>query len=953
MKYNKSKFILTGLCASMAMAVSAQEATAEAADSIASKKVNVAFRQVDENDLLGGVSSVDVKSLLEKNYFTYSLDAMQTYVGGFNGNSLWGQDHENNQGYLVLVDGFPRPTDNTLPTEIESITFLKGAQAVVLYGSRAAKGAILITTRRGTADGLDIDVRLNTGFEVMKNLPEYMGSAEYMAYYNQNKKMDGDNAFYSDDEINFSALGKNPYRYPNVNFFSSDYIKQYRNRTDVSVELNGGGDRTKFYSNVGYYRMGDYLNFGEAKDNYISRLNIRGNVDIKITDNIKAVIDANATFYDAKTANGSFWSASATMRPNYPVGAAPLIPVDMIDPNATEAIDLIKTTNNVFDGMFLAGSQGMYTNAIADIYAAGTSTFTSRNLQFNTGVEFNLRDLLEGLKFKTDFAFDYSTDYTTSYNNKYAIFTPTWSNYQGKDVIVALKKENDDVHDGKQNISISDNSRTAAYSAQFNYDNTFDGVHNVSAIVLGNMFQQTTAGQYHRVANANLGWLAAYNYDHKYYVNYAANMIHSAKLAEGHRQAVSNTFELGWRLTKESFLEDNGIFDDLLISASYGIINQDIDIKVGDNEYYLADPQWGQEYGYGWYDGASEKYTTSIRGANPGLEPIKRKEISVNLKASMFNKMITLDASYFQTKSEGYLIDNSTAFPDYMNIGYPKSSFIAIVNNNNNKRWGYDFSVNFNKKFGEVDFQLGINGTYYDTEATKRDENNIESEQYKNRVGKALDGVWGLECLGIIRTEEQLAEALKCEYGFGHTPRLGDLMYKDQNGDGKIDTNDRVELARGNGYGEPLSLGVNLSAKWNGFTVFALVTGGFGGHGYKNNSYYWMNKDSKYSAIARECWSETNPNALYPRISESTGGNNNHIESDFWLYKTDHIDLAKIQLTYDLPSSIFEGIFIKGASAFVNGSNLLTIAEEKEYMEMYVGSEPRSRFFNCGIKVKF
>ena len=185
-KSYKSKLLLAGLVVLAPVGVDAKAAVEQATDTAGAEKemVQVAYRKVAKKDILGGVSVVDVADLMKKNYNTYSLDNMQGYVGGFNGNSLWGMD-SNNAGYLVMVDGVPRDATNVMPSEIDQITFLKGAQAVVLYGSKAAKGAVLITTKRGKNDGLKVEVRANTGLHVAKSFPEYLSSAEYMTLYNE------------------------------------------------------------------------------------------------------------------------------------------------------------------------------------------------------------------------------------------------------------------------------------------------------------------------------------------------------------------------------------------------------------------------------------------------------------------------------------------------------------------------------------------------------------------------------------------------------------------------------------------------------------------------------------------------------------------------------------------------------------------------------------------------
>ena len=292
-----------------------------------SEQVNVAFRKVAAEDVLGGISSINYEEIAAKNNELNSLTNMQGYTSGFNGSSLWGMSD-----YLVLVDGVPRPADSVKPEEIASITFMKGANAVVLYGSRAANGAILITTKRGKQEDLRINVKANTGWHVAKVYPEYLPSAEYMSLYNEALANDGLSPKYSKNDLYNYASGENPYRYPDVNFYSSDYIKKAYNRTDVTAEIEGGNERTKFYSNVSYYRQGDFLNFGQAKNNSIDRFNVRGNVDMQLNDFISAYVNANATYYNSKSANGgSYWSQAASFRPNR---VAPLLPMDVFDKNS-------------------------------------------------------------------------------------------------------------------------------------------------------------------------------------------------------------------------------------------------------------------------------------------------------------------------------------------------------------------------------------------------------------------------------------------------------------------------------------------------------------------------------------------------------------------------------------------------------------------------------------------
>lgn len=944
MKHIKARYILYAMLLASPFTMSAQ--TAENDTLSNDPLVNVAYRQVAQSDIIGSVAVLDYEALTEKNYNTYSLDNMQAYVSGFNGNSLWGMDADNDQGYLVFIDGVPRDANNVLPTEIAQVTFLKSAQAVVLYGSRAAKGAILITTKRATNDGLSVSVRANTGVAVAKAFPEYLGAAEYMTLYNEALANDGNAPLYSAEEIYNHSAGLNPYRYPDINYYSSEYINKAYNRTDVTAEISGGGKRAHFYSNVSYYNQGDFLKVGEAANNNTSRFNVRGNVDVHINDFVKAHINANTTFYDAKSAKGDYWNVASTMRPNFPQHAAPLIPISLIDPNATGALELIAASGNIIDGKyFLGGTQQNTTNAFADMYAAGRSKWTSRQFQFDTGVDVDLQKVLKGLTFKTNFAMDYATSYNTSYDNTYAIYTPTWSNYNGKDVIVGLTKEGLDEKSGNQNIGGSSANMTVLFNAMFDYNRTFAQKHNLSALLVASGFQQTISGTYHRTSNANIGVQAAYNYDKRYYADFSGALVHSAKLAPGHRKAFSPSVTLGWKIGNESFMEGSD-FDDLTLSVSGSVLNQDIDIA----DYYLYAPVWKTDnYGYEWNDGNLSQFVTSSRGQNDLLSFIKRKEFSVNVNGALFDRTLTFDASYFIQSMEGYTITNSSTWPSHLATGYPSQSFIPTINYNNNARTGFDISVNYRKTFGDFTLAAGLNATIYETLATRRDEVYTDHRQ---RAGKPLDGIWGYECLGIFQSQEEIDSWVP--QSLGSTVRPGDLKYVDQNGDGVVNSDDQVFLGRGGWYGNPLTFGANLTLSYKSFTLFAIATAGYGAYGVKNSSYYWIDDQDKYSAVVRDRWTpETAATATYPRLTVTEGANN-FVTSDFWMYSTRRFDLAKVQLTYEMPQAVLRNNkVVKGFSAYISGSNLLTISPERKHMEMNVGSAPQARFYNLGVKLGF
>ena len=939
---SKYKGILPiSLFALLSQGVMAQESADTRADSI-----NVAFRKSDVRDVIVPVSKVNVSELMEKNYNTYSLDNMQALTAGYNG-QLWNQGEA-----LVLIDGVPRDANNVLPTEIEDITFLKGASAVVLYGSRASKGVILITTKRGSIAPLKISARANYTMDVAKSFPTYLDGAEYMTLYNQALANDGLSPKFTDEQIYNTAAGTNPYRYPNQQFYTSDYLNKTKSRYDVTAEFQGGGKFAQFYTNVSYYRQGDFINFGEGKNNYTDRLNVRGNIDLQLSDWASGWVNANATYYNQHGSNSNFWSAASTLRPNR---VAPFIPVSFIDPLDVNSLNLIQNTRNIIHNpaglpagdYFLGATQEDQSNAFADMYSAGYNTWTSRQFQFDAGVKFDLKSILKGLSFKTNFAVDYKTSYSTSLNDQYATFGVNWTQMDGYDVIGSLTQYGQDKHTGTLNASNSAEQQTIAWNGQFDYVNSW-GDHNLHATLVANGYQQTISGEYHRVSNANLGLQASYNFAHKYYVDLAANAVHSAKLPEGNRKAISPSVTLGWRLTSEDFMKDMDWLDDLRLTAGYTVLNQDLDIA----EYFMykdiftATGTW-----WGWSDANNSIQTSdSQRGGNDELSFVKRKEFNVGLNGALLKNKLTFSVNYFNTTVDGLLAQPDYIYPSYMHTYWPVSTFVPYINYGKNRRQGIDFAIAYNDKAG--DFEWGVQAFGQTTTSKNlRVAENVEFE-YQRSEGKATDALWGLECLGYYNSQEEIDNA-EAKSSFG-TVMPGDLKYKDQNGDGIIDSKDQVVLGR---WGAKFSGGLNLTLKYRNFTLFAMLTGQFGGNAIKDDTYNWVYGERKYSDVVRGAWTaekfKNGEMISYPRLTTQSP-DNNFRTSDYWMYKTDRLDLARVQITYDFSKSLFgPKSIVKGLQIYANGNSLLTIAGERDQMERNIDSSPQTRSFTLGAKVEF
>ena len=998
MKNIKTNIFLFAMLAASPMTVNAQ--TADDADSIvAKKKVHVAFRDKDADHLLGGVSYVDMEELAKKDYTMSSLEDLYGLVGGWNGNNLWGMDNDrldnNDNGNLplVFIDGVKRPSNNVLPSEIESITFLKGAQAVVLYGSKGAKGAILITTKRGKVDGLQINANANTGWHFAKEFPEYIGSAEYMTLFNEasiNDAVGQGNAAavreklpYSQQEIYNHALGANPYRYPNVNWYSDEYVRKAYNRSEGTLEIQGGGTRAHFYTNINYYRAEDLINFGPAKDNYTDRFSVRGNVDLVVNKFITGWANVSATYYNEYKNKGDFWGAASTMRPNFPQGAAPLLPISMLDTNANMAWGTVGKSLNLLGGQWFpgGGTDGAKTNAIADCYFGGETQAVSRQFQFDAGINYDMGKFVKGLSFKTLFSIDYAASYSLAYKNTYGLFQPTWSNYNTADAIVAIKQTENEVITGTKTMSDTKYRQTITWNGHFDYDHTFAGKHHVTGLLLASMYTTTASGEYHRYANANLGLQAGYDYMGRYFAEVGLAGVHSARLPEGNREALSHSFTLGWNIAKEKFMKNTGI-DDLMISASYSNLNDDADVYYKDNYYYIYDAVWKADGpSYSWSEGANSAPSTySTNGANPALDYIHRKEFSLSLRGSFFNKLLSAELTYFNTDMDGYIVQNPTQYPSHLKTGLSSGKFSPAINNNVANHKGFDFSIKAQKQFGQVHAELGLVGTYLTTEWKKYDEVIDPKATYRNQAGelthegRPLDVIEGYKCIGfytiddfdVVTTEKnnKIVKTYKLKegkYNLGGIVLPGDLKYEDVNGDGTIDKKDQVELGKSGSYGAPWTFGVNLTLKYKNWTLFVLGNGQFGAKGMMNSSYYYMTGTNKYSVNVRDHFQYTyndegiitgfvNDDCTHPRLSVSNTPANG-VASTYWMYSTDRFNLRKVQLTYDFPKEMFDGKWVKALSVYVNGNDLLTISKHRKMMETNVGYAPQTRFYNLGVKV--
>jgi TonB-linked SusC/RagA family outer membrane protein len=895
----------------------------------ASDVVNLPFAKIDKKDLPGAISVLNPTTYIDQDYNVSVENGMNGRVGGLLwSNNIWGLENA-----IVMIDGVRREFADVTLSEVQQITVLKGVNAVALYGSQAAKGVILITTKRGGANTPKVSVRVNSGIAQPKELPHYLNSADYMTLYNEARRNDGALTDYYDAATIQNYRTGNTYRYPSVDYYSSEYLKKFQTATDANAEFSGGNNTASFYSNVGWSSGSTLLNLGEGKNERDNRLNIRGNVDLKLNDFISSTLSVSAIFADSRRARGNFWGNSATLLPQR---VTPLIPIDLISPTDKASIGIVKASHNIIDGKYLLGGTQQYTtNPIADLYAAGYDDNVRRTFQITNGIDANLGSLLHGLSFHTLFNFDYGNSYLQSISNTYAIYAPTWN--ASYDSLTKLQKYNDDAVPGTQNINNTIQRKMIGVSAWLDYNKTVKNNHNISAKLLGYTSSMNKDSIYQPTTNAHLALQLDYNYQHKYWADFTGAYVNSTKLPEGNRAAFSPTVALGWLLSSENFLAGVKAIDYLKLTASAGILNTDLDISG----YYLYDNIYSSQAYFTWNDGiqGQNRASQASYGASPGLSFPKRKEVNAGIEGAFFKNLLSLQATYFKTDMADMLTQRFALYPSYF------ANFIPYTNYNSTSRSGFDALLNVDKKVGAVSLNLGFNATYAKSEVTKRDE--LYLDAYQNRAGKPADAIFGLVSNGFFANQADIDNSPRQMFS---EVKAGDIKYVDQNGDKVIDSKDEVMIGR---WIAPFTYGITFSAGFKNLNLFVLGTGSQGGNGVRNNTYYWVAGDAKYSDVVWDRWTPaTAATAKFPRLSSSQNANDFRY-SDFWLYKTDQFNLSKVQLTYNFTSKVVSKGLFKDLGIYVSGGNLVRFSKNRDILDLTVAGTPQFRYYNAGLRAKF
>ncbi|TSE46931.1 ferrienterobactin receptor precursor [Phocaeicola vulgatus] len=900
-------------------------------------------------NLSGSVAMVDSKELENRPIQNVSsgLQGLMPGVAITGTNGAPGQDAGkirvrgigtlNEAGPYILVDGIETGTLSAVdPNDIESISVLKDAASAAIYGSKAANGVVLITTKRGKTGQTKISYSGYLSFQNATNMIERMGSYEYASLLNQALEAEGMSKRFNDTELQKFKDGNDPL-YPDTDWYDLAYKTGVQHRHNVNI--NGGSENVKYMASLGYLNQTGILpNAGREQ------FNARTNLDMKINKRLSARMNLSFIKNDYSDASSAYYGGSSDQI---------IRQLNLIAPWIVARYD-DGTWGTISDGSPIAWlDSGMKVNR--DNY----------NFSGMAAVDY---EIFDGLKLTLQGA------YVNNLQNY---------NYFQKYIKYNENKESDPSQLDERFYKWD---RTN-YDALLNYNKNF-GKHNIKGLLgwhtekynykyqkavrkkfPNNELTDMNAGDASTQSNegytaelAMISWFARINYDFagKYLLEANIRADASSRFAEGHRWGYFPSFSGAWRISEEAFMESakDSWLSGLKIRASWGQLGNQDALSGSNNDYYPALNTYNLDSKYAFGGSLnSGYYQRKYR-----LETISWEKAStwgVGVDFTLFNKLNgSLD--YYNRKTTGIIMD----------VTVPKEFALDAYKDNvgSMRNSGIEINLSYNTKIGQVDFGIAGNFSYNKNEILDLgggDPNKYldatDGYSQRNKVGEAMNSYYIYRADGFFNSQEE-ADAYTAKYGnpFGKTFKAGDLRYVDTNKDGKLTADDREYC----GSSDPkIIYGFNINAGWKGIDLSLMFNGAAGVKrlfdGYE--VYGNFSGDAAHPAtIWRDAWTPDNHDASMPRIFYDTNSasSSRSVQSDFWLQDTSYLRLKNLQLGYTLPKGWLNSVGVENIRIYYSVENLLTFDKMKinidpESTSQRLSSYPLLRTHAFGVNVTF
>ena len=832
-----------------------------------------------------------------------------------------------NSQAVVIVDGIERSMLGLLPEEIESVSVLKDATAKILYGSRAANGVIMITTKRGEAYKRSIEVSAEYGVSMPLSLPEYLNAGDYAILYNEARVNDGFSTYYSQSDIDGydASQGMNDLRYPDLDYHDY-FLKSAGQYRKVTARFLGGNEGA-MYSVVAGYTGGTGLE-SAGRTSATDRLSIRGNLDVRITDALSASLDvaARVELDNGNDMTGSdFFTALSSYRPNeFPIFLQ------------GKEIDTDMYGTEVFGGS-LVHPENLYMKMTRGGYRS-ERYFTG---QTNLGFDLDADKFIEGLKAKVYVTLDNYAFLRKGQSLSSLTYAPLWYVDADGREILDLMVLNERAYQGDVDIKEKEIRFNLGYYGGLSYQRAF-GRHDLDAGLSYMYFRNGKSGDEQDIKNSNLVLRVAYDYDGRYYADITGAMMGSGRFAKGHRQMFSPAAGIGWVISEENWFNRNFI-DYFKLRATFGILGYD-----ATTPFYLYEQRWSNRGDIGFGNPNDEANIGTVGAgyaANPDLKWEKSREFNVGADLLMADGRLSFSADYFNYYRYDIIQQVLSGWQTTAGHLIPYENWGAVSSH------GFEAEVVWKENRQDLSYSVGVQASWSKSTIGRTVEIPYYGrDSYRSVTGAPADYILGYRSLGLFG-----ADFARSEYPIQTLGSYGpgDIRYADLNNDGIIDDLDRTVI--GNSLPRAV-LSLDISLQYKGFGLYILGTAHAGVDRILGNSYYWNCSTGKYSSLASDRWHKNNnPGGTYPRLT-TTAGTNNFTDSDFWLADAGFFRLKNVELSYTITSRNPNAV-LNNLKIYMRGANLLTISavrdSDPEDIDAGVTAYPFFRTLTGGLKLTF
>lgn len=839
-----------------------------------------------------------------------------------------------NSDPLVLIDGVPGDMNGVDPREIADISVLKDAASAAIYGSRAANGVILITTKRGESGRLRVNYNAYAGWQKPTNLPEYLGGYEYMTLYNLARQNLGQSPAFTQAYIDeWQANHKtDPDQYPNTDWvneiFSESGFQQHH-----SVQISGGTETARVMASLSYMdQNGNIANY-----NY-KRYNARVNTDLKLSEKWGFNFDLNLRRGVRNQPAGGLTYAVREAFRDPPIYAA-----------------------RFSNGTWGPGWAGQ--NAVATIHDGGLDEDHYNYVRAIVRASYRP---IKGMELAVMYSPQFNDDFSSNFRKQYQYY-----NYG--DVTPSLYPT--------INSLVQENQRTLNnnVNAIATYEKTF-GDHFLKGLVGYELitndyryfnasrdkfalqdYQQLNAGARDNMQNggsANEWGLQSYfarvNYDFKGKYLFEANIRRdgASRFASDRRYGTFPAFSAGWRVSEEPFLKGVPLITDLKLRASWGQLGNQ---NIGSNNYPFASTiALGQDYLFG---GSVNSGAAQLALANKLISWETTETTNFGLDLGLLQNRLTLSAEYYIRNTNDILLQ----LPIPMTIGLqaPFQNAGSVENR------GWDLALGWSDEVN--DFTYGINFNISDVKNRVTDLVGTGPHISGARItmeGHPINSIYGYKSNGFFQNQEQI-DGSPAQIG---ALAPGDIRYINQltvdtDGDGVFDATDNLINAQdrviiGNPFPR-MMYGINLNAGYKGFDLSLMFQGVGKRDVLATGDAIWAFFNAgKIQKWHQDYWTPENPDASYPRLVATTSHNNFEI-SDFWVYDASYLRLRNVTLGYTFPQTLMEKVSVEKLRLYFSGQNLFTIDNMPQGWDPEIPNEtqgalyPITSIFTFGIDLTF